>query len=145
VDSLRDEDWDRILGINVTAPTLLMRAVIPTMRAQGGGSIVNVGSTASFNGGVAGVAYTASKHALLGVTKQTAWRYRAENIRVNLVAPGPTATNIADSIAQGSIDLQGMQTIKPVLTAQRVSMETGEGVMSAAKVCLIVLVGMQIY
>jgi NAD(P)-dependent dehydrogenase (short-subunit alcohol dehydrogenase family) len=88
VDTLRDEDWDRIMAINATAPTLLMREVVPIMRQHGGGSIVNVGSTASHNGGMAGVAYTASKHALLGVSKQTAWRYRNEQIRVNVVAPG---------------------------------------------------------
>lgn len=135
VHTLRDEDWDRVMAINATAPTLLMRAVVPIMQAQGGGSIVNVTSTASYNGGVAGVAYTASKHCLLGVTKQTAWRYKKDNIRVNAVAPGPTATNIGTSIAQGSIDLDGMQASKPVLTSHGVNMESGDGIMEASKVC----------
>ena len=135
VDTLRNEDWDRIIGINVTAPTLLMREVVPIMKQFGGGSIVNVTSTAAFSGGVAGVAYTASKHALLGVTKQTAWRYRKDKIRVNAIAPGPTATGIADSVAQGSVDLEGMRTSRPVLGAQGVVMQTGEGVMEASKVC----------
>jgi len=134
VDTLKDEDWDRIMGINATAPTLLMREVVPIMRAYGGGSIVNVTSTAAYNGGVAGVAYTASKHALLGATKQTAWRYRKDNIRVNAIAPGPTATGIADSVAQGSISLEGMRTSRPVIGAQGVVMQTGEGIMEASKV-----------
>lgn len=60
VDSLSDEMWDRCISVNLTAPVRLMRAVIPVMRKQKSGSIVNVGSKAATSGAVSGVAYTAS-------------------------------------------------------------------------------------
>ena len=62
------------------------------MLEQGQGSIVNIASLSSFSGASAGAAYTASKHALLGLTRSMAWRYAKEGIRCNAVAPGPTAT-----------------------------------------------------
>lgn len=61
VDSLTDEMWDQCIAINLTAPVKLMREVIPVMRAQRSGSIVNVGSKAATSGAASGVAYTASK------------------------------------------------------------------------------------
>jgi NAD(P)-dependent dehydrogenase (short-subunit alcohol dehydrogenase family) len=64
------------------------------MRERGGGSIVNVGSAASVRGGTAGVAYTASKHALLGITRSIAWMYAPDNVRCNIVLPGGVETNI---------------------------------------------------
>ena len=60
-DSVTDKIWNKCLAVNLTAPVKLMRAVIPTMRAQKSGSIVNVSSKAGISGGAAGVAYTASK------------------------------------------------------------------------------------
>lgn len=66
VDTLTDEDWDRVIAVNLTAPVKLMRAVLHIMKAQGGGgSIVNVSSKAGTSGASAGVAYTSSKHGLV--------------------------------------------------------------------------------
>lgn len=62
VDSVSDAMWDRCMAINLTAPVKLMRAVIPIMREQRSGSIVNVCSKAALSGAVSGVAYTASEH-----------------------------------------------------------------------------------
>ncbi|KAK0389999.1 hypothetical protein NLU13_3572 [Sarocladium strictum] len=87
-DSVTDDVWDRTLSINLTGPTQLIREVVPLFRNAGRGSIINVGSKASTSGGVAGVAYTASKHALVGVTKNVAWRFRNDGIRCNAVCPG---------------------------------------------------------
>ncbi|KAH0842497.1 hypothetical protein FOPE_07596 [Fonsecaea pedrosoi] len=64
VDSLDDEEYDRVVAVDLTGPIKLMRAVIPYMRAQKSGSIVNISSRAGLGGGVAGVTYTASKHGL---------------------------------------------------------------------------------
>jgi len=61
VDSLSNEMWDRCIAINLTAPVMLMREVIPVMREQKSGSIVNVGSKAATSGAASGVAYTASE------------------------------------------------------------------------------------
>lgn len=88
VDTLKESEWDRVININLTVPVKLMAAVLPSMKEHGGGSIVNCASYSSVSGAAAGVAYTASKHGLLGATKNVAWRFHAEGIRCNAVAPG---------------------------------------------------------
>lgn len=68
-DSVSDEVWERVLAVNLTVPVKMMRGVIPFMTGVSGvrdGVIINVASTAGVSGAVAGVAYTASKHGLVG-------------------------------------------------------------------------------
>lgn len=89
-----DKTWDLVFAVNVTAVMRLSRAVLPLMVAAGSGSIVNVASEAALRGSAAGVAYTASKHAVAGLTKNTAVLYKQFGIRVNAVAPGAVMTNI---------------------------------------------------
>jgi len=89
-----DETWERVLAVNLTAVMRLTRAVLPKMLASGGGSIVNVVSEAALRGACAGVAYTTSKAAVVGFTKNTAFMYAPDGIRVNAVAPGGVVTNI---------------------------------------------------
>jgi NAD(P)-dependent dehydrogenase (short-subunit alcohol dehydrogenase family) len=92
VGDVSDAVWDRVFRVNVNGTMKLMRAVIPAMLAQGGGSIVNTASEAALRGSAAGVAYTASKHAVAGLTKSSAFMYGPSGIRVNAVAPGPIWT-----------------------------------------------------
>ena len=93
------ESWDRVLDINGRGVFLGTKAVIPAMRAGGGGSIVNISSVAALIGGQ-GTAYNASKGAVRLLTKSTAVQYAAENIRVNSVHPGPIETDMLDVFFQ---------------------------------------------
>jgi NAD(P)-dependent dehydrogenase (short-subunit alcohol dehydrogenase family) len=107
VGELADEVWRRVLGINLDGPMFAMRRAVPRMVADGGGSIVNIASTAGIEGGAAGAAYTASKHALVGLTRNTAWMYAKQGIRCNAICPGGTQTNIAESMPQDRLDPAG--------------------------------------
>jgi NAD(P)-dependent dehydrogenase (short-subunit alcohol dehydrogenase family) len=91
---VEDAVWDRVLRVNLTAVMRLTRAVLPGMLERGAGTIVNVSSEAALRGSAAGAAYTASKHAVNGLTRSTAFFYGAKGIRCNAVAPGATMTNI---------------------------------------------------
>lgn len=92
------EEWDWILGINTRGVWLGTKAVIPHMKAAGGGSIVNCSSIAGIVGGAAdghGAAYSASKGAVRAFTKHTAQWWATEGIRANSVHPGAVFTGMA--------------------------------------------------
>ena len=107
VGELSDDIWRRVLGINLDGPMFTSRRAVPRMVAQGGGSIVNIASTAGVEGGAAGAAYTAAKHALVGLTRNTAWMYAARGVRCNAICPGGTRTNIGETMAPERLDPAG--------------------------------------
>lgn len=94
IHEVSDALWERVLRVNLEGTMRLTRAVVPGMLVAKEGRIVNVVSEAGLRGSAAGVAYTASKHAVVGLTKSNAVMYAKHGIRTNAVAPGGVATGI---------------------------------------------------
>jgi NAD(P)-dependent dehydrogenase (short-subunit alcohol dehydrogenase family) len=111
---ITDEDWDATFCINVKGTMMMCRAVLPGMLERKSGSIINMSSEAGLRGGISGIAYTASKHAILGLTKHIAWLYRTEGIRCNAICPGGVDTNMN---REGEIKGEGFNQILPLLLA----------------------------
>jgi len=102
-----DELWESVLGVNLVGPFRLARRVLPSMISRGGGAIVNTGSVASIVGGAGGVAYTVSKHGILGLTRSLAIDYGSKGVRVNAVLPGAIRTGLTsseDALVEGADD-----------------------------------------
>jgi len=92
VVELDPAEWDRLVRVNLTSVYLMCRAVIPVMRAHGGGAIVNVSSGAGVRGMHRNPAYVAAKAGVVALTRALALDHGPEGIRTNCVAPGPVAT-----------------------------------------------------
>jgi NAD(P)-dependent dehydrogenase (short-subunit alcohol dehydrogenase family) len=92
-----DEDFDRVMAVNIRGVFLGMKYVLPRMRD--GGSVVNMSSALGLVGGAGIVAYVASKHAIIGMTKTAALEQGPRGIRVNAAAPGPIAGRMTCKLA----------------------------------------------
>lgn len=95
------EQWQKIIDINLTGPFLLMKAAIPNMIKNGGGSIINIASLAAVRCIPAMPAYSAAKSGLIGLSQATALDYGREKIRVNVVCPGPIQTEMLEHSMAG--------------------------------------------
>jgi 3-oxoacyl-[acyl-carrier protein] reductase len=88
------ELWNRVIGVNLTGAFLWSRVAVPQMIRQGKGVIINTASISAFIAGGGGAAYTASKHGILGLTRQLAFDYGKKGIRVNAICPGAIHTGM---------------------------------------------------
>jgi NAD(P)-dependent dehydrogenase (short-subunit alcohol dehydrogenase family) len=97
---LSENDWDRVMAVNVKSIYLLSREVIPHMQGQGGGSIINTASGWGLVGGARAAVYCASKGAVVLLTKAMAIDHGPQKIRVNCICPGDTDTGMLRAEAQ---------------------------------------------
>jgi 3-oxoacyl-[acyl-carrier protein] reductase len=105
--------WDRVIDINLKGMYLTSRAVLAGMIENGGGAIVNTASISGFVAGGGGAAYTASKHGVIGFTRQLAFDYGPKGVRANCICPGAVETGMtADLFAANEADV--MDTVNSV-------------------------------
>lgn len=109
---ISEEEWNRVFRVNVYAPLLLAQKVAPIMKEKGKGVIINTASIASTSARWGSSAYTASKHAMMGLTKALA-REMGPEIRVNAILPGAIKTEMLDS-AGGPDAVEPMRQMSPL-------------------------------
>ncbi|MWV42429.1 glucose 1-dehydrogenase [Paenibacillus sp. HJL G12] len=109
VTDVTDELWERVISINATGPMRAIRKALPIMIKQGKGVIVNTASVGGLYGSRAGAAYTASKHAVVGLTKNVGFQYADAGIRCNAIAPGGVETNIMADAGDMNMESRGLK------------------------------------
>ncbi|TKA77970.1 hypothetical protein B0A49_02430 [Cryomyces minteri] len=123
--------WDTVIAVNLTAPYLVSKHAVKHMQEERSGVILNISSAAGVAGFRAGAAYTASKHGLIGLTKNTAAYYSKKGIRCNAILPGAMKTNIADALATG-MNMEGYQTMQTTAAME----PSDNDLETIAKLCL---------
>ncbi|MEP7234433.1 MAG: SDR family oxidoreductase [Ignavibacteriota bacterium] len=107
IEDTTDQFWNKAIATNLTAPFELIRTFLPDMKSLGAGHIINIGSTASFEGFSYTAAYTASKHGLLGLSRAVAKEVSRNNIKVSTICPGFVRTNILHSSIDNIVSKTG--------------------------------------
>lgn len=93
LETTSDETYDRVMAINARSAFIGMRAALPHLTATRG-AVVNIGSFFAIRGGTNFATYVAAKHAVVGMSKAAAWDYAPHGVKVNVIAPGPTYTDM---------------------------------------------------
>ena len=110
---IEDDKWERVFAVNTTSVMRATRKALPIFLEKEKGVIINVASAGGLQGARAGAAYTASKHAVVGFTKNTGFMYAQKGIRCNAIAPGGVDTNIGSSMT--GVNQLGMGRVQPGL------------------------------
>jgi NAD(P)-dependent dehydrogenase (short-subunit alcohol dehydrogenase family) len=97
-----DRLWDKVFAVNVKGPMMAIRKALGIFADKESGNIINIASLGGIRGSRAGAAYTASKHAIVGLTKNVGFQYAKKGIRCNAIAPGAVETSIGDTITEPS-------------------------------------------
>jgi len=108
---IQDNNWERIFAVNTTSVMRATRKAIPIFLAKQKGIIINIASIGGLTGARAGATYTASKHAVVGFTKNTGFMYAQNGIRCNAIAPGGVETN--SGLSMTGINEFGMGRTQP--------------------------------
>lgn len=116
VGELDNAIWQKVMAVNVDGPFKAMRSAVKIFLPKSSGVIINIASIGGVQGARAGAAYTASKHALIGLTKNTGYLYAKLGIRCNAIAPGAINTSIGDTIDFSKITPLINERIMPGMT-----------------------------
>jgi NAD(P)-dependent dehydrogenase (short-subunit alcohol dehydrogenase family) len=112
VGEFSDAMYEKVMKLNLEAPFITMRKAIKEFEKQGSGIIINVASVGGLFGGRAGAVYTASKHGLVGLTKNTAFHYGGKNIRCNAICPGSVITEVSSGEFMQKINMEAMSNMQ---------------------------------
>ena len=126
VGELDNTMWQKVMAVNVDGPFKAMRSAVNIFLPKSSGVIINIASIGGLQGARAGAAYTASKHALIGLTKNTGYLYAKLGIRCNAIAPGAINTSIGDTIDFSKITPLINERIMPGMTLNPRSGEPNE-------------------
>jgi NAD(P)-dependent dehydrogenase (short-subunit alcohol dehydrogenase family) len=100
IEETSEEDWDRVIAVNLKGVWLCVRAQVRHMRPRNQGVIINTASNVAFVGAPGGVPYVASKHGIVGITRSVALELATTGVRINAVAPGAIKTPLGKSIGK---------------------------------------------